>query len=129
VLQSDNLCGVQKERSSANDKMKKLEEENQRLKKMLESKKGQPQQQGRQKEDTAQQTGPKRKASGGTEAPAKKAKAGKAKDADKPAQKSKQMLFDRKEKDDSNFMKLIRQQGLDNVGSAAEGFKVKSSTQ
>ena len=99
----------QRERSAANDKLKKLEEENQRLKRMLEQKAGPPG--GAEK---------KRKADAEPERPAKKPKA-----AEAPAKKAKNKDVGSKapkgaRTDDSNFMKMIREQGLDKAASAAK---------
>jgi hypothetical protein len=101
---------VQRERSAANDKLRKLEEENQRLKRMLEQQPGHPG--GLDK---------KRKAAAEPERPAKKPEA-----AEPPAKKAKDNDPGRKApkgigKDDSNFMKMIREQGLDKDAPASQG--------
>jgi hypothetical protein len=110
VSKKQHKAEHQRERSAANDKLRKLEEENQRLKRMLEQQPGHPG--GLDK---------KRKAAAEPERPAKKPEA-----AEPPAKKAKDKDPGRKApkgigKDDSNFMKMIREQGLDKDAPASQG--------
>lgn len=102
----------QRERSAANDKLKKLEEENQRLKWML----GKGKQAGHQGGLDM-----KRKAAAEPERPAKKPEA-----VEPPAKKAKNRDSGSKThkgnvKCDSNFMKMIREQGLDKDPPVSQG--------
>jgi hypothetical protein len=113
----------QKERSGAKDKMKKLEEENLRLKRMLQAQ----QSGGPQDASASGGVAKKRKAAAEPDHTAKKPKG--SEPASKPAGKKdatgKTKGKERDNGKESNFMKLIREQGLDKSSSGGQGGKTK----
>jgi len=116
------LLRKQRERSAANDKVRKLEEENLRLKRMLE-------QQGGKNAGGAQESGKKRKAT--SEEPEQHSK--QAKGDQQPGKKSKKdpggKSKGKLDQDESNFMKMIRDQGLDTPSTTKGVGSNKSTTQ